>query len=68
MGDIFSKTIELIAWLGPQTDDSNKAMEFMKVFDEVASGVITQEQELDIGKPICEEECQAHDDNSRYAL
>jgi hypothetical protein len=68
MGDIFSKASEVIAWLGPERWNSDRAMEFMKYFGKVAAEVLQKEPMLDWGKPISREECRAHDEESWFAL
>ena len=68
MGDIFWKASEVIAWLGPERWDSDRAMEFMKYFGKVAAKVLQKERMLDWGKPISREECRADDKDSWFAL
>lgn len=68
MGGIFSKATEVVTWLGPEEDDSELAMEFMRTFGEHAAEVLSKEPMLDWARPISREECRAHDEDSWSAL
>lgn len=68
MGDIFSKAVEVIAWLGPERNDSDRAMQFMRTIGEHVAEALSKESELHWGKPVSREECRADDDDSWWAL
>jgi hypothetical protein len=68
IGDIFSMATEVIAWLGPERNDSDRAMEFMRAFGKHVADVLSEESTLHWGKPVSREECRADDERSWSAL
>jgi hypothetical protein len=64
MGDIFSQATEVIAWLGPAEQDSDKAMLLMKSFRKYGPTMHMAPG----GGPISAEHCDAEDTESWVAL
>lgn len=63
MGDVYSKAVNVIAWLGPEINDSNRPMQFVSTFDEHTAGVLSKVRTLHWG-PVSREEYRAGDEDS----